>query len=87
MKRFDYEVAVNQLSLGKGTKLNNGINYDLIPSWVQSKDFLNLFLPYLKIVGDSIQPEKMDGLYSRKIDGVVTLIMSYATLDKVDIGG
>ncbi|MBO7691533.1 MAG: terminase large subunit [Methanobrevibacter sp.] len=41
----------------------------------------------VKIVGDSIQPEKMDGLYSRKIDGVVTLIMSYATLDKVDIGG
>lgn len=35
-----------------------------------------------KIVGDSIQPEKMDGLYSRKIDGVVTLIMLYATLDK-----
>lgn len=40
-----------------------------------------------KIVGDSIQPEKMDGLYSRKIDGVVTLIMLYATLDKVEIGG
>lgn len=42
-----------------------------------------------KIVGDSIQPEKMDGLYSRKIDGVVTLIMLYATLDKSEyfIGG
>ncbi len=40
-----------------------------------------------KIVGDSILPEKIDGLYSRKIDGVVTLIMLYATLDKVDIGG
>ena len=42
-----------------------------------------------KIVGDSIQPEKMDGLYSRKIDGVVTLIMLYATLDKSEyyLGG
>lgn len=58
MKRFDYEVAVNQLSLGKGTKLNNGINYDLIPNWVQSKDFLNLFLPYIKIVGDSREQDK-----------------------------
>ena len=41
----------------------------------------------VKIIGESIQPVKMDGLYSRKIDGVVTLIMLYATLDKVDIGG
>lgn len=42
-----------------------------------------------KIVGDSIQPVKIDGLYSRKIDGVVTLIMLYATLDKSEfyIGG
>ena len=53
MKRFDYEVAVNQLKLGKETKLNNDINYDLIPNWVQGEDFLKLFLPYLKIIGDS----------------------------------
>lgn len=57
MKRFDYEVAVNQLNLGKETKLNT-INYNLIPSWVQGSDFLNLFLPYLKIVGDSREQDK-----------------------------
>lgn len=42
-----------------------------------------------KVDGDSIQPVKMDGLYYRKIDGVVTLIMLYATFDKSEffIGG
>ena len=35
-----------------------------------------------KIVNDTIQPEKIDGQYSRKIDGVVTLLMLYATYDK-----
>ena len=58
MKRFDYEVAVNQLKLGKETKLNNDINYDLIPNWVQGEDFLKLFLPYLKIIGDSREQDK-----------------------------
>lgn len=38
-----------------------------------------------KIVNDTIQPEKIDGQYSRKIDGVVTLLMLYATLDKNEI--
>ena len=58
MKRFDYEVGLNSLKVGKETKLNNGINYDLIPSWVKGTDFLNLFLPYLKIIGDSREQDK-----------------------------
>lgn len=53
MKRFDYEVAINQLRLGKDKQLNTNIRYDLIPEWVKGEDFLKLFLPYLKIVGDS----------------------------------
>ena len=35
-----------------------------------------------KIVGDMIMPEKIDGQYARKIDGVVALIILYATLEK-----
>lgn len=35
-----------------------------------------------KIVGDLIMPEKIDGQYSRKIDGVVALIILFATLEK-----
>ena len=58
MKSFSYEVAINQLKLGKETKLNNNIKYDLIPSWVQGEDFLKLFLPYLKIIGDSREQDK-----------------------------
>lgn len=57
MKQFDYEVAVNQLRLGKETKLNN-ICYNLVPSWVKGEDFLTLFLPYLEIVGDSREQDK-----------------------------
>lgn len=38
-----------------------------------------------KIVGDFIMPEKIDGDYSRKIDGVVALIILYATLEKNEI--
>lgn len=38
-----------------------------------------------KIVGDLIMPEKIDGQYSRKIDGVVALIMAYATLEKNEV--
>lgn len=38
-----------------------------------------------KIVGDLIMPEKIDGQYSRKIDGVVALIILYATLEKNEI--
>lgn len=58
MKRFDYEVAINQLKLGKDKKLNDNIRYDLIPNWVQGEDFLKLFLPYLKIIGDSREQDK-----------------------------
>lgn len=35
-----------------------------------------------KIVGDLIMPEKIDGQYSRKIDGVVALIILFATYEK-----
>ena len=58
MKRFDYEVAVNQLQLGKEIKLNNDLQYYRIPNWVSSSDFLHLFLPYLKIIGDSREQDK-----------------------------
>lgn len=58
MKRFNYEVAINQLGLKKDTKLNSEVNYLLIPAWVQGNDFLNLFLPYLKIIGDSREQDK-----------------------------
>lgn len=58
MKRFDYEVGINQLKLGKDKQLNTEIRYDLIPSWVQGSDFLKLFLPYLKVIGDSREQDK-----------------------------
>lgn len=58
MKRFDYEVATNQLQLGKDKQLNTDIQYHLIPDWVQGSDFLKLFLPYLKIIGDSREQDK-----------------------------
>lgn len=57
MKQFDYEVALNQLQVGKDKKLNN-IQYDLIPNWIKGEDFLKLFLPYLEIVGDSREQDK-----------------------------
>lgn len=38
-----------------------------------------------KIVGDEIMPEKIDGQYSRKIDGVVAMIILYATLEKNEV--
>lgn len=42
-----------------------------------------------KIINDLIMPEKIDGQYSRKIDGVVAMIILYATLEKneVDFNG
>lgn len=58
MKKFDYATAINQLNLGKEKLLNQNINYDKIPSWVQGEDFLKLFLPYLKIIGDSREQNK-----------------------------
>ena len=58
MKQFDYEVAINQLKLGKENKLNNNICYDKIPNWVKGEDFLKLFLPYLEVVGDSREQDK-----------------------------
>lgn len=53
MKKYDYSTAINQLQLDKKILLNPNIKYDLVPKWVQGKDFLNLFLPYVKIIGDS----------------------------------
>ena len=38
-----------------------------------------------KIVNDLIMPEKINGQYSRKIDGVVALIILYATLEKNEL--
>lgn len=38
-----------------------------------------------KIVGDMIMPEKINGDYSRKIDGAVALIILYATLEKNEV--
>jgi phage terminase large subunit-like protein len=38
-----------------------------------------------KIVNDFIMPEKIEGQYSRKIDGVVALIILYATLEKNEV--
>lgn len=58
MKYFSYEVAVNQLQLGKEKQLNNKLQYDLIPNWVRGSDFLKLFLPFLKIIGDSREQDK-----------------------------
>lgn len=52
MKTYDYAVAINQLELGKDKPINR-INYDKIPSWVRGQHFLELFLPYLEIIGDS----------------------------------
>lgn len=53
------------------------INYGANP--VMKYCFANMSA---KIVGDMIMPEKIDGQYSRKIDGVVALIILYATLEK-----
>ena len=47
-----------KLKLGKEKKLNENIRYDLIPNWVQGNDFLKLFLPYLKVIGDSREQDK-----------------------------
>ena len=58
MKRFDFETACNQLQLDKKTKLNENIKYDIIPKWVRGADFLNIFLPHLKIIGDSREQDK-----------------------------
>lgn len=56
MKRFDFETALNELKVGKKTKFNE-IRGDL-PEWVKGNDFISLFLPYLKIVGDSREQDK-----------------------------
>lgn len=58
MKRFDYEVAINQLGLNKHRVLNGDLRAELIPPWVQGKDFVELFLPYLKVIGDSREQDK-----------------------------
>lgn len=53
MKVFNYRTAINQLGLDKKTLLNYDLKVSNIPSWVKGKDFFTLFLPYLKIYGDS----------------------------------
>lgn len=58
MKRFNYETAINQLGLDKKQQINTNIYYDKIPQWVQVQDFLYLFLPFLKIYGDSREQDK-----------------------------
>lgn len=57
MKKFDYAVAINQLGLDK-EPINSNIRYELIPEWVRGEDFLRLFLPYLKVIGDSREQDK-----------------------------
>jgi hypothetical protein len=56
MKNFNYEVAINQLGLEKYPI--NRIAYDRIPEWVRGKPFLELFLPYLEIIGDSREQDR-----------------------------
>ena len=58
MKQFSYEVGLNQLKVGKEIQLNKELRLDLIPEWATSNDFLKLFLPYLKIIGDSREQDK-----------------------------
>lgn len=53
MKRYDYEVAINQLNLGKKQRLNTIQHKGEIPDFAKTSDFVDLFLPYLKIIGDS----------------------------------
>lgn len=57
MKRFDYATALNGLGLNKNNKLNN-INTGRIPNWVRGSDFIELFLPFLMIIGDSREQNK-----------------------------
>lgn len=52
MNKFDYATALNKLNLDKSFALND-LNIEAIPKWVQSEDFVKLFLPYLQIIGDS----------------------------------
>lgn len=52
MKVFDYGTAINQLGLSRAMPLS-AINENLIPKWVRGKDFITLFLPFVKIIGDS----------------------------------
>lgn len=58
MKRFNYEVALNQLGVGKERLLNSNIISERVPAWVRESGFLQLFLPYLKIIGDSREQDK-----------------------------
>lgn len=57
MKNFSYETAINQLKLDK-EPLNKALNYEKIPEWVRGKDFINCFLPYVKVIGDSREQDK-----------------------------
>ena len=56
------------------------INYGKNP--ILKYNFSNISV---KIINDMIMPEKIDGQYSRKIDGVVALIILYATLEKNEL--
>ena len=60
MKKFDYATAINQLGINKKPVLNARFNPDdrKIPSWVQGQDMLRLFIPYLRIIGDSREQDR-----------------------------
>lgn len=58
MKRFTYSTALNRLELDRKTKVNTDIVYDRIPEWAHNKDFFNLFLPYITIIGDSREQDR-----------------------------
>lgn len=51
----DYITALNKLSIKRKGKWNtlNKEALEYIPVWAQTEDFMNEFLPYLTIVGDS----------------------------------
>lgn len=52
MARFDYVVALNKM-IGKRPTDFKLQNDDLLPEWAKGADFINEFVPYLVVVGDS----------------------------------
>lgn len=66
MKSFNYKASLRKLGFDLKEKLNL-INYDKIPKWVRGEDFLQNYLPYLVIIGDSREQnvwiEKACGYY------------------------
>ncbi len=51
----DYVISLNRLSLKRKEKWNtlNPKTLDDIPIWAKTEDFMNEFLPYITVVGDS----------------------------------